>query len=95
MSLAMGERVAVSGIRPSVGAVGPSFDDTPAGTVNGLHKTELIKKRGRWRNVHQVEMAARRVRTGSMNGAFLKLPRPGVGRDGGRSRRSPRSSAAR
>lgn len=56
-SLALSERLAASGIRPSVGAVGSSFDNALAETINGLYKTELIKKRGPWRNVDQVELA--------------------------------------
>jgi putative transposase len=57
MSLALGERLAESGIRPSVGAVGSSYDNALAESVNGLHKTELIKRRGPWRNVDHVELA--------------------------------------
>ena len=56
-SLALGERLAAAGIGPSVG-VGSSFDNALAGTINGLHKTERIKKQGPWRNVDQVEIAA-------------------------------------
>jgi len=56
-SLALGERLAESGIRPSVGAVGSSYDNALAETINGLYKTELIKRRGPWRGVDQVEIA--------------------------------------
>ena len=56
-SLALGERLAKSGIRPSVGAVGSSYDNALAETINGLYKTELIKKQGPWRGVDQVELA--------------------------------------
>jgi putative transposase len=56
-SLALGERLGESGIRPSVGAVGSSFDNALAETINGLYKTELIKKQGPWRGVDQVEIA--------------------------------------
>jgi putative transposase len=56
-SVAHSERLAESGIKPSVGAVGSSFDNALAETINGLYKTELIKKRGLWRSVDQVEIA--------------------------------------
>jgi putative transposase len=32
---------------------------TPAEAVNGLYKTELIRRRGPWRAVEQVELATR------------------------------------
>jgi putative transposase len=56
-SLALSERLAESGIRPSVGAVGSSYDNALAETINGLYKTELIKRRGPWRGVDHVEIA--------------------------------------
>ena len=43
--------------QPSVGAVGASFDNALAETINGLYKTELIKKQGPWRSVDHVELA--------------------------------------
>ena len=52
-----GEWFAAAGIGPSVGAVGSSFDDALAEAINGLYKTELIKKRGPWRTVDQVVIA--------------------------------------
>lgn len=51
------ERLAEAGTQPSVGAVGSSFDNALAETINGLYKTELIKPRGPWRNVDHVEFA--------------------------------------
>jgi putative transposase len=36
---------------------GPSADNALAETINGLHKTELIRPRGPWRTVEQVEVA--------------------------------------
>jgi len=56
-SLALGERLGESGIRASVGAVGSSYDNALAETINGLYKTELIKKQGPWRGVDHVEIA--------------------------------------
>ncbi len=57
MSIAFTERLAEAGIQPSVGAVGSSFDNALAETINGLYKTELIKPRGPWRSVDHVEFA--------------------------------------
>nr|WP_232110463.1 IS3 family transposase [Nocardia wallacei] len=56
-SIALSERLAEAGIQPSVGAVGSSFDNALAETVNGLYKTELIKPRGPWRTLDHVEFA--------------------------------------
>ncbi|MGY1941759.1 IS3 family transposase [Nocardia gipuzkoensis] len=56
-SIAFTERLAEAGIQPSVGAVGSSFDNALAETINGLYKTELIKPRGPWRSVDHVEFA--------------------------------------
>lgn len=57
MSIAVTERLAEAGIKPSVGAVGSSYDNALAETINGLFKTELIKPRAPWRTVDQVELA--------------------------------------
>ena len=51
------ERLAEAGIAASVGSVGDSFDNALAETINGLYKTELIKPRGPWRTVDDVEIA--------------------------------------
>jgi putative transposase len=56
-SIAFSERLAAAGIQPSVGAVGSSYDNALAETINGLYKTELIKQRGPWRTVDHVEFA--------------------------------------
>jgi putative transposase len=56
-SVRFAERLADAGIRSSVGSVGDSFDNALAETINGLYKTELIKHRGPWRTVEQVEYA--------------------------------------
>jgi putative transposase len=42
---------------PSVGSVGDSYDNALAETINGLYKTELIKPRGPWKTVNDVEIA--------------------------------------
>jgi putative transposase len=56
-SIAYTERLAESRIDPSVGSVGDAYDNALAETVIGLFKTELIKPRGPWRAVEQVEIA--------------------------------------
>jgi hypothetical protein len=40
-SIRFSERLAEAGIQPSVGAVGSSYDNALAETINGLYKTEL------------------------------------------------------
>jgi putative transposase len=56
-SIRFTERLAEAGIQPSVGAVGSSYDNALAETINGLYKTELIKPRKPWRTVEGVELA--------------------------------------
>ena len=56
-SIAYSERLAAAGIAASVGRVGDSYDNAVAETINGLYKTELIKLRGPWRTIDQVEVA--------------------------------------
>lgn len=56
-SIALSERLAETGIAASVGAVGSSYDNALAETINGLYKTELIKPRKPWRSVDDVEFA--------------------------------------
>ena len=34
-----------------------SYDNSLAETLNGLYKTELIRRQGPWRNVEHVELA--------------------------------------
>jgi len=51
------ERPADAGVEPSVGSVGDSYDIAMAETVIGLYKTEVIRRRGPWRNLDAVEFA--------------------------------------
>lgn len=51
------ERLGHAGIEPSVGSVGDSFDNALAETVIGLFKTEVIRPRGPWRHIDDVEFA--------------------------------------
>jgi transposase InsO family protein len=57
LSIKYTERLAEAGIEPSVGSVGDSYDNAPAETINGLFKTEVIHRRGPWRNLEAVEFA--------------------------------------
>ena len=57
LSIHYTERLAEAGIESSVGSVGDSYDNALAETINGLYKTEVIRKRGPWRNVDEVEYA--------------------------------------
>lgn len=56
-SIRYGERLAEIGAIPSIGSIGDSYDNALAESVNGLYKTELIRKQGPWRNVDDVELA--------------------------------------
>ena len=51
------DRLAEAGIEPSVGSVGDSYDNALAESVIGLFKTEVIRRRGPWRNLDDVEFA--------------------------------------
>lgn len=57
LSIKYTERLAEAGIEPSVGSVGDSYDNALAETINGLFKTEVIHRRGPWRNFEAVEFA--------------------------------------
>jgi putative transposase len=56
-ALKYGERLGEAGIAASVGSVGDSYDNALAERINGLYKTELIKSRGPWKTVDEVEIA--------------------------------------
>lgn len=56
-SIAFTQRLAEAGIDASVGSVGDAYDNALAESVIGLYKTELIKPRGPWRTVDEVEAA--------------------------------------
>lgn len=57
MSLAYTDALVTAGVTASVGTAGDSYDNALAETVNGLYKTELIRRKGPWRTVEQVELA--------------------------------------
>jgi len=57
LSIRYTQRLAEAGIEPSVGSKGDSYDNALAETVIGLFKTEVIRKRGPWRGLEDVEFA--------------------------------------
>jgi len=57
LSIRYTERLAEANIDSSVGSVGDSYDNALAETINGLYKTEVIRRRGPWKNIEQVEYA--------------------------------------
>jgi putative transposase len=57
LSIRYTERLAEAGAVASVGSRGDSYDNALAESFNGLFKTELIHRRGPWRNVEHVEWA--------------------------------------
>ncbi len=57
VSIKYTERLVEAGIEPSVGSVGDSYDNALAETMIGLFKTEVIHRRGPWRNLEAVEFA--------------------------------------
>jgi putative transposase len=56
-SVAHTERLAEIGALASIGSIGDSYDNSLAESVNGLYKTELIRRQGPWRNADHVELA--------------------------------------
>jgi putative transposase len=57
LSIRYSERLAEAGVEPSVGSVGDSYDNALAETIIGLYKTEVIHRRGPWRQLDEVEYA--------------------------------------
>jgi putative transposase len=60
LSIRYTERLADTGAVRSVGSRGDSYDNALAETIVGLYKTELIRRRGPWRTVDDVELATLR-----------------------------------
>jgi putative transposase len=56
VSIRYTERLAEAGIEPSVGSVGDAYDNALAETINGLYKTEVIRRRSSWKTMEEVEM---------------------------------------
>ena len=57
LSIRYTDRLADAGIEASVGSVGDSYDNALAETINGLYKTEVIRHKGPWRSIDDVEYA--------------------------------------
>jgi putative transposase len=57
VSIRYTERLADADIELSVGSVGDSYDNALAETINGLYKTEVIRRMGPWRSLETVEFA--------------------------------------
>ena len=51
------DRLTEAGVEPSVGSVGDLYYNALAETINGLYKTEVIRRRGPWRTLEAVEFA--------------------------------------
>ena len=56
-SFALTAHLIEAGIDASIGTVGDAYDNAPMGSTIGLYKTELIKPRGPWRSLADVELA--------------------------------------
>jgi transposase InsO family protein len=57
LSIRYTERLAEAGIEPSVGSQGDAYGNALAESVIGLFKTEVIRQRGPWRGLEDVEFA--------------------------------------
>jgi transposase InsO family protein len=57
LSIRYTERLAEAGAVASVGSKGDSYDNALAETIIGLYKTEVIRHRGPWKNIDDVEFA--------------------------------------
>jgi putative transposase len=57
LSICYTERLAEAGIELSVGSRGDAYDNALAESVIGLFKTEIIRRRGPWRHLEDVEFA--------------------------------------
>jgi putative transposase len=51
------ERLAANGVVNSVGPQGDSYDNAMAETINGPCKTELVRNRGPWQGLEDLELA--------------------------------------
>jgi len=60
LSMRYSQRLSEAGVAASVGSVGDAYDNALAETINGLYKTEVIKRMGPWRSRQQLELATLR-----------------------------------
>ena len=51
------ERLAEAGAVASVGSTGDSYDNALAEAFNSLFKAELVRNRGPWKNIDDLEIA--------------------------------------
>ena len=57
LSIRYTERLAAAGVEASVGSVGDSYDNALAETIIGLYKTAVIRTRGPWKTLDDMEYA--------------------------------------
>ena len=57
LSIRYTERLAANDIVASVGSRGDSYDNALAESIIGLYKTELVRNRGPWRGLEDLELA--------------------------------------
>ena len=57
LSLRYTERLREAGVAASVGSTGDAYDNALAETINGLYKTEVVKRQGPWKSRQQLELA--------------------------------------
>jgi putative transposase len=57
LSVRYTERLAENGVVNSVGSRGDSYDNALAETMIGLYKTELVRNKGPWRGLDDLELA--------------------------------------
>ena len=56
VSIRYSERLAKAGIEPSVGSVGDVYNNALAETINGLYKTEVVRRRRSLKTMDEVEL---------------------------------------
>ena len=57
LSIRYTERLAANGVVSSVGSRGDSYDNATAESIIGLYKTELVRDRGPWKGLDDLELA--------------------------------------
>ena len=57
LSIRYTERLAENGVVASVGSRGDSYDNAMAESIIGLYKTELVRNRGPWQGLDDLELA--------------------------------------
>jgi len=57
LSIRYTERLIEAGVRASTGRTGDAYDNALAETINGLFKTEVIRPKGPWKSLEDVEFA--------------------------------------